>query len=207
MNRSKIFLLSISLLLISSCNEENIIIPTEFVPSSEFFPLSVGNYWKYEESFSSADTNYTNNYTSTITGVEEIGGYSWFKIESVKNNVTYKRYLMMQNDSVYELQYAWQNPVRSLEYILPSAKQQSFWALLGGDAMIKKTVTKFDTVLNTKVGSFKDCLQFESLISTWTRKEILVFGVGIVESQFIGNDLGWGKPFKRIAKIVDVKIK
>jgi hypothetical protein len=200
----KYILFLLLILAFTSCDTS--VDPNEVTPSSELFPLSIGNYWQYEESFSSMDTSYINNYTSTITKVEEIGGYSWFMIESVKNNFTEKRYLMLENDSVYELQYNWQTPIRSLEYITPSEKQQSFVALLGGDVGIKKTVTKLDTIINTKIGDFKNCLKYESSTLDWTTIEILVFGIGVVERQVIGHSLGGEQTFKRIEKIISAKI-
>ena len=64
------------ILILTSCDSS--VDPNKITPSSQFYPLSIGNYWQYEESFSSIDTNYINNYTSTIKKVEEIGAYSWF---------------------------------------------------------------------------------------------------------------------------------
>ena len=49
-----------------------------------------------------------------------------FYVKSAKTNFTEKTYLMMENDSVYELQYNRQTPLRSLEYINPFEEQQSF---------------------------------------------------------------------------------
>lgn len=93
----------LTIVVIISCNS-----PTEsnaIKPSSEFFPPAVGNYWEYEESFTSVDTSYSVNYISRITKNEEVGSFNWSKIESIKNDYTEARFLMMENDSVYELQY------------------------------------------------------------------------------------------------------
>ncbi len=201
----KYFLFLFIISALTSCDTSTD--PNEIKPSAEFMPLSVGNYWKYEENLSSIDTSYINYYTSTITKTEEIGNYKWFKIESVKSNFTQERYLMMENDSVYELQYNWQNPVRSLEYIIPTEKEQSFGSLLGGDAGKTKTVEKLDTIINTKIGDFNNCLKYEYSTLDWTVIEIIAFGIGIVEKQFISHPLGGEQRFKRIERIVSAKIK
>lgn len=172
-------------------------------PDSEFIPLKVGNFWEYEESYTSEDTSYTENYTFTITKTEEIGGFLWFKLESK----TGERFLMSEENNVYELQYNRQTPVHSLEYIMPSEKEESFNSLQGGDAGKTKTVEKLDTTINTKMGKFDNCLKYEFSSPDFTVIEILTPEVGIVKRQITSYTLDGEQTYQRVAKIVDAKIE
>jgi len=196
----KIIFSLFTIFIIVSCSSSTE--PDKIKPCSEFYPLSVGNYWEYEKSFSSKDSSYIINYKSIITQVEMIGGFKWFKIESAKNNCTQKKYLLMENDSIYELQYNRQNPIRSLEYIIPKEKKESFPSLLGGDVGITKTVEKLDTTIHTKIGDFSNCFRYEYSTPDWTEIEILVYGIGIVERQFICYNFLTGEQTSRTIEII-----
>lgn len=180
--------------------------PNEINTSSEFYPLAIGNYWGYEESFSSEDTIYILNYRSIVTKIENIGGYKWFKIESTKNNYTQKIHLLTENDSVYMLQYQWQNPIRALNYIIPKVKKESFHSLLGGDVGIIKTVEKLDTTIQTNIGEFSNCFRYKYGTLDWTVIEVLVYGIGIVESQIISYNLNGDEISKTVTKIENARI-
>lgn len=200
----KNILLLLVVLTLTSCDSVE---PPEITPSSEFFPFAVGNYWSYEDNFSSADTNYTNKFTILITDVEEIGNYRWFKFTSEANDFRFYDHLMIENDSVYSLQQNFTNYVRSLEYIIPEGKEQSFYSLMGGDVSLLKKVVKLDTVINTKIGAFKNCFKYEYSTPNSSVKEILAFGIGIIEKEEIGYSLYGEEIYKLSRKILSARIK
>lgn len=189
---------------VSSCTSSTE--PTEIIPSSEFYPLAIGNYWEYEVNFSSADSNSFITYKSIVTKVEKIGGYDWFKVETLINNSTYKEHLLIENDSVYRLQYVWQNPIRSLEYIVPKIKKESFHSRLGGDVGLIKTVEKLDTTIHTKIGDFSNCFLYKYTMLEATGIEVLAYGIGIIEGQFIEYNLSGDQISKKIYKILNAKL-
>lgn len=193
------------LLAIIGCDSS--VEPLQITPSSELFPLSVGNYWRYEDNFSSADTIYTNKFTILITDVEEIGNYRWFKFTSEANDFRFYGHLMIENDSVYSLQQNFTNYVRSLEYIIPKGKEQSFYSLMGGDVSLLKKVVKLDTVINTKIGAVKNCFKYEYSTPNSSVKEILAFGIGIIEKEEIGYSLYGEEIYKLSRKILSARIK
>ncbi len=200
----KNILLLLVVLTLTSCDSVE---PPEITPSSEFFPFAVGNYWRYEDNFSSADTNYINKFTTLITDVEEIGNFSWFKFTSEANDFRFYGHLMIENDSVYSLQQNFTNYVRSLEYIIPKGKEQSFYSLMGGDVSLLKKVVKLDTVINTKIGAFKNCFKYEYSTPNSSVKEILAFGIGIIEKEEIGYSLYGEEIYKLSRKILSARIK
>lgn len=193
-----------SIFAIVSCSSSTE--PEILKPSSEYFPLSIGNYWEYEESYSSEDSSNTITFKSTITRTERIGGFNWYKIESVRENETSKRHLMIEKDSVYELQYNFQNPIRSLQYIVPKELTETFPSIFGGDVGINKKVEKLDTTIQTNIGVFTNCYRFQYSTSSWTEKEIFVYGIGIVEKHLTVYNVSTGKTSQRISKIKNAKI-
>ncbi|MBI3260042.1 MAG: hypothetical protein HYZ54_11285 [Ignavibacteriae bacterium] len=77
--------------------------PNQSVLTSEFYPLEVGNTWKYlVTSISTGDT--TDIYSLTVESTETINGKVYFKIanssEIHKRAVTYS-YQRVENDKVY----------------------------------------------------------------------------------------------------------
>jgi hypothetical protein len=197
----KIIFTFFPIIIIVSCS--SLVEPEKIKTGSEFYPLAVGNYWKYEGSFSSKDSSYVFNYKSVITQVEIIGGFEWSKIESARNNYTQNRYLLMENDSIYELQYNWRNPIRALVYIIPKNKKESFHSILGGDVGITKTVEKLDTAIHTKIGIFTNCFRYKCSTLDWTEIEILAYGIGIVERQLIHYNFMTGEQISKTTEIVE----
>lgn len=173
---------------------------------SRLFPLSVGNYWVYKEHFISSDTSYTVNYKSTVKEITNIGGFNWYKIETPRNDYIQERYLIAENDSVYELQYNWEAPVRSLQYIIPQDSAQEFGSLFGGDVGITKSVFILDTTISTNAGNFSNCIMFEYSTPDWTEREIISLGTGIVERQLLGYSISGGNTYQRITKLENFKI-
>jgi hypothetical protein len=78
---------------------------------------------------------------------------------------------------------------------------------MGGDVIIKKTVYSLDTTIITSAGNFNNCLMFEYTSPDWIEREILAFGVGIIEKQMIGFSFITGeKTFSRTEKLTSYKI-
>lgn len=200
----KYFSLFILLLTLTSC--DSLLGPAEITPASELFPLAIGNYWSYEEFYVSSDTSFTNKFTVLVTGKEQIGNFSWFKLVSEKNNFPFYSHLSIENDSVYSLQQMFSNYIRSLEYIAPKEKIQRYSSLIGGDVGVRKTVVKLDTVINTKIGSFNNCLKYEWSSGGLDVTEIFAYGVGVIEKQIKHYSL-YGEEISRVTqKIISARI-
>ncbi|RMH75809.1 MAG: hypothetical protein D6681_22030 [Calditrichaeota bacterium] len=179
------------------------------VSTPSLIPLAAGNTWTYTEEYISPDTNYVTEYTVRVTGTEQIGDEVWWKLETWRGDsvITRTRYLIAQNDSIYELQYNWQTPVKSLQYFIPVDSVQRFNSLLGGDVGIAKTASILDTTIITPQGNFSECYMFEYSTPDWTTREILSPKVGIIVNWFIHHPSLGGIEYERIARIKSYVIK
>ena len=181
--------------------------PVEIIPSNEFFPLAINNFWEYEESYSSIDTSYTRSFTLTVTDTEYIGNFKWYKIERVRTGWIQYRKLMIENDSVYELQSNFHIPIRSLQYIIPSQRIESFPSWYGGDVQVTRKVERLDTTINTEIGQFNNCYKYEFRTGDYIDYETIAYGIGIIERKTIGYNFRTGEQtFLSIEKITNAKI-
>lgn len=173
----------------------------------ELIPLTIGNYWVFEERFSSRDSTSTHDYKSEVTAITDIGNYSWYEVTTLNNKIKSERYLMAENDSIYELQYNWSTPVRSLQYLIPRKKIQTFRSLSGGDVFHSKTVVKRDSTVKTPSGTYTKCYMFEQSDPNLIEAEIIKPGIGIIVKKQIYRDLSGRLKFIRTAKLKSFLIK
>ncbi len=52
---------------------------------SKLLPMTIGNYWIYEETYTSNDTTYSHDIKSEITAIKNIGNYSWYEMTRTIN--------------------------------------------------------------------------------------------------------------------------
>lgn len=183
MNRP--FLYSIAILLvfggcksdISSVNPTDE--PMEF--RQALFPLAVGNEWTYIDSLFTGDSVSIDTYTIVVSGFRFENGKVWWQLQKRSHSSTFNLVeLTARNDSIFSLQYNFQNPVSSLEYIPPSTTDTlRFYSLIGGDAIVQKTVWLNGKYV-TPAGSFDSCAVFFSLATPGGYVEVLKPKLGIV---------------------------
>lgn|GEM_PF-6101229 len=114
---------------------------------------------------------------------------------------------MAENDSIYELQYNWQYPVRALRFLIPKDSLQLFNSFLGGDIMIIKTASILDSTVTTPIGRYDNCYSYQFSTVDFTKIEIVSPGIGIIEKQYISHGFAGSKKFRKIAKLKSYLVK
>ncbi len=108
----KTFLFSILLCaFLGSCGD-NAISPPATVESSEYFPLQIGNKWKYQELVGS---DIRDTLVLTVEGTHEYGGKTYFYVSGVhegKLDFLTQEFYRIENSKVYEY-----NTYDSKEYL------------------------------------------------------------------------------------------
>lgn len=156
------------------------------------FPLSVGVQWTYEQTVFTDSLTEVSTYTLEVDSSVDIGGYNWQRIriyspldEIIMAPFPNFYYLMEENGKIYELQWNFSVPVRSLQYFIPKNRVEEFETLFGGDVFIIKTVRRLSSPIQTPAGTFYHCYEF---LHEWPSNffsEIFVPGVGIVKKEYI----------------------
>lgn len=195
---NRIFLYSTFILLIIGGCKQDItsvnppIEPTEF--RKALFPLAVGNKWTYTDSLFSGGSVSAETYTIVVSGFRFENGKVWWQLLERRSSSTIDLVeLMARNDSIFSLQYNFQYPVSSLEYIPPPTTKDTlrFYSLLGGDVIIQKSVWLNGPYV-VPAGSFDSCAVFFSMATPGGFIEVLKPKIGIIQKE-INYERAWRK--------------
>jgi hypothetical protein len=165
--------------------------PTEF--RQALIPLAVGNQWTYVDSLFTGSTVSVDSYTVIVSSFRFEGGKVWWQLQERRSSSTINLVeITARHDSIFSLQYNFQFPVSSLDYIPPSPTDTlHFYSLVGGDVIVTKTVWLNGTY-SVPAGVFDSCAVFFSLVTPGGFKEILKPRIGIIQRE-IQYERSWRK--------------
>lgn len=185
MNRLAYF--TIFILLPIGCKESTTSVtklpePVEF--RQAFIPLAVGNKWTYRDSLFSGDSISTETYTIRVSSFRYDNGKVWWQLQQQWPTSTMNLMeVTARNDSIFSLQYNFDHPVSSLDYLPPPATDTlRFFSLSGGDVVIEKSVWLAGEFI-VPVGSFDSCAIFFSRITPDGFTEVLKPRIGIIQKE------------------------
>lgn len=175
------------LVIIGGCEIDNTPVnppsePTEF--RYALLPLAVGNEWTYTDSLFTSDSVSVETHTLTVSSYRFENGKVWWQIQDRRHGHTTNLVeVTARNDSIFSLQYNFQYPVSSLDYIPPSPTDTlRFSSLVGGDVIVQKSVWLNGEYV-VPAGSFDSCAVFFSRITPGGYTEVLKPKVGIVQKE------------------------
>lgn len=165
--------------------------PVEF--RQALFPLAVGNEWTYVDSLFSGQAVSVETYTLTVSTFRFENGKVWWQLQERRPSSTMNLIeITARNDSIFSLQYNFEFPVSSLDYIPPSPTDTlHFYSLFGGDVILTKSVWLNGSYI-VPAGVFDSCAVFFSLVTPGGFTEILKPRIGIVQKE-IQYERSWRK--------------
>jgi hypothetical protein len=195
MSRLSIFLTCL-LLVAGGCKDTGTSITTPAEPTEfrqALIPLAVGNQWTYVDSLFTGSTVSVDTYTVLVSSFRFESGKVWWQLQERRPSSTINLVeIAARNDSIFSLQYNFQFPVSSLDYIPPPATDTlRFYSLLGGDVVLQKSVW-LNGVYAVPAGSFDSCAVFFSLATPGGFVEVLKAKIGIVQKE-IHYERSWRK--------------
>jgi hypothetical protein len=190
------FFCIIILLPIGGCKENGASVTTPPEPMEfrqALIPLAVGNEWTYVDSLFSGETVSVETYTVLVSSFRYDNARAWWQLQERRASSTINLMeIAARNDSIFSLQYNFQSPVSSLDYIPPSPTDTlHFYSLVGGDVIVTKTVWLNGTY-SVPAGVFDSCAVFVSLVTPGGFTEILKPRIGIIQRE-IQYERSWRK--------------
>jgi len=155
--------------------ELNIVLKPKPEYYQSYFPLQVGNVWKYSQLYSSF------SYTLSIDSVVTIGDYQYYKITE-NNYEKYLRYDSLGNVLIY------QNGTDTSLYILSLGIQDSI-QLSTGEYPVFVNVSIIDS-MNLSIGSFENIISLYFWVEGIFDGEVELFfakNVGLIEKTIWGT--------------------
>jgi hypothetical protein len=150
------------------------------------YPLTVGNYWQYNNFFISepqSDTTYLDPTITTVVGTKKINGITFQELQTHIYLPRYidVQYLFSRNDSIFEKNYSGSNQL-ALKYIKPQQDTVNFFYDIGNRIYVK-TAYRMDTTIVTPAGKFSDCYFYDFDQFDFRFRDIIVPDVGIIKSE------------------------
>lgn len=152
------------LLALNGCKDDSTSVlsppePTEF--RNSLIPFAVGNRWTYIDSLFTDSPVAVETYSMSVVGFRRENGLVWWQLSDSRIPSTVIEYAV-RNDSILNLQYNFQNPVESLEYIpAHAADTVQFLSMIGGDVMVSKYVYALNPGVIVPAGTFSGCIAVE----------------------------------------------
>ncbi len=129
--------------------------PVEF--RNALLPFALGNQWTYVDSLFTESSVSVETYSVAVIDFRIEGDNVWWQIQDSRTPGSTIEYAV-RNDSVLNLQYNFQHPVESLEYIpAPAADTVYFSSLVGGDVMVSKYACQASFPVTVPAGTFTGC--------------------------------------------------
>jgi hypothetical protein len=185
MNRLANFMIIILLPLGCKESSTSVTNPPEPVDFRQaLIPLAVGNQWTYRDSLFAGDSISTETYTVRVSSFRYENDKVWWQLQqqwpvSTMNLME----VTARNDSIFSLQYNFEYPVSSLDYLPPPVTDTiRFFSLLGGDVVIEKSVWLAGEFI-VPAGSFDSCAIFFSRITPNGFTEVLKPRIGIIQKE------------------------
>ncbi len=157
--------------------------PTEFdvYIQEGIFPLIPGSLWEYEVGMPVGDAYQSYTETVRVGGTTTINGKKAYEVIHTVSGKEKKAYYYVHQDSVFELHYNFRQPIWALRYIMPQQTPVTFNSFLFGDASVRITVTRIDSLIQTPAGDFRQSYQFVQDRGSYYIEEYLVPKVGLVK--------------------------
>ncbi len=149
-----------------------------------YYPMEFGNTWLYTDTIiTNAETTVTQYYMVIVLHRFDSTG-SWWKFQSSPDTLLHSYELMIENDTVFDLQWGWGGPFANNRYIKPPLNDTlTYLSLLGGDIGYHIKAYHYQGCFSTPAGLFGRCDVFQTNFNhdgTHRRYEIIAPGVGLV---------------------------